>query len=53
MSFDVVIRGGTVYDGTGAGSHVADVGVKDGRIAAMRPSFTPTSATRPSAPVPS
>ena len=35
MSFDVVIRGGTVYDGTGPGGRVADVGVKDGRIAAI------------------
>ena len=35
MSFDVVIRGGTVYDGTGAEGRVADVGVKDGRIAAI------------------
>jgi hypothetical protein len=33
--FDVVIRGGTVYDGTGAEGRVADVGVKDGRIAAI------------------
>src|SRR6185503_3102653 len=35
MSFDIVIRGGTVYDGTGAEGRVADVGVKDGRIAAI------------------
>ena len=35
MSFDVVFRGGTVYDGTGAPGRVADVGVKDGRIAAI------------------
>ncbi len=35
MSFDLVIRGGTVYDGMGAEGRVADVGVKDGRIAAI------------------
>ncbi|WP_373278271.1 amidohydrolase family protein [Sphingobium fuliginis] len=31
--FDVVIRGGTIVDGTGAQPYVADVGVKDGVIA--------------------
>ena len=35
MSFDVVVRGGTVYDGTGADGRLADVGVKDGRVAAL------------------
>ncbi len=35
MSLDVVIRGGTVYDGTGAEGRIADVGVKDGRVAAI------------------
>jgi N-acyl-D-amino-acid deacylase len=32
MSYDVVIRGGTVIDGTGAPSRPADVAVLDGRI---------------------
>jgi N-acyl-D-aspartate/D-glutamate deacylase len=36
-NFDVVIRGGTVFDGTGAVPTVADVGVRDGKVAAMLP----------------
>ena len=31
--FDLVIRGGTIVDGTGAEPYVADIGVKDGVIA--------------------
>ncbi len=34
-SFDLVIRGGTVVDGTRIPRYVADVAVKDGRVAAI------------------
>ena len=33
--FDVIIRGGTVYDGTGAAGRRADVGIRGDRIAAV------------------
>ncbi len=32
---DIIIRGGTVYDGTGAKGRLADVAVKDGKITAI------------------
>ncbi len=32
MTADIVIRGGTVVDGTGATGRVADVAIADGRI---------------------
>ncbi len=35
MDFDLVIRGGSVLDGSGAPAVFADVGVRDGRIAAI------------------
>ena len=34
-NFDVVIRGGTVFDGTGAPGVRADVGIRDGAIASI------------------
>ncbi len=35
MAFDVIIRSGTVIDGTGAPARTADVGITDGRIIAV------------------
>jgi len=35
MSLDLVIRGATVYDGLGSPGLVADVGIRDGRIATI------------------
>ena len=35
QSFDIIIRGGTVYDGTGGPPRKADVGIKGDRIAAV------------------
>ena len=32
MEYDLVIRGGSVIDGTGAGARTADVGIRDGRV---------------------
>ena len=34
---DIVIRGGTVFDGTGADGRTLDLGIRDGRIAGMAP----------------
>lgn len=39
MAVDLVIRGGTVYDGSGAPGQVADVAVADGRIAEIGPNL--------------
>src|SRR5690348_6704173 len=45
QSFDVIIRGGTVYDGTGRAPVKADVGIKGDRIAAIGNLSRATSPT--------
>jgi N-acyl-D-amino-acid deacylase len=35
QSYDVILRGGTVYDGTGTPGRIADVGIRGDRIAAV------------------
>ena len=37
MSFDTIIRGGRWFDGTGAPSALRNIGIRDGRIAAVTP----------------
>ncbi len=41
MSHEIVLRGGTVIDGTGAEAFAADVGIDDGRITAVGPIAEP------------
>ncbi|MEV0440020.1 D-aminoacylase [Streptomyces spectabilis] len=42
---DHLITGATVVDGTGAAARVADVGIKDGRVAVVAPGVTQESRT--------
>lgn len=42
MTLDTVIVGATWFDGTGAPGRVADVGLKDGRVAAIGEPSLPT-----------
>ncbi len=43
---DILIRGGTVVDGTGAASYPADVRVRDGVIAEIAPGLSPAAGER-------
>ena len=44
MSYDLIIRNGLVYDGTGAPARIADIGVRDGKIAKIEPVISETRA---------
>jgi N-acyl-D-aspartate/D-glutamate deacylase len=44
--FDLLIRRGTVFDGTGAPSVVADVGIRDGRVAVVSDRALPADGCR-------
>ncbi|MGA9490050.1 MAG: amidohydrolase family protein [Mycobacterium sp.] len=37
VDFELVIRGGTVFDGTGAAPRTSDVGIRDRKVAAVAP----------------
>ena len=40
QSYDIIIRGGTIVDGSGGAPFVGDVGIKDGRIVTVTPQLT-------------
>ena len=44
-AYDLVIRGGTLYDGSGEAGHVADIAVKGDRIAAIGPQLSGKGTT--------
>jgi N-acyl-D-amino-acid deacylase len=44
MPYDIVIRGGVLYDGTGAPGTAGDVAIGDGRIAAIGPTLADAAA---------
>ena len=46
MSYDILLKGGTVIDGTGQERRVADVAIRDDRIAAVEPNIAPAEASR-------
>src|SRR5579863_8576922 len=44
MAWDILIRGGTVIDGSGAPGEIADVAIAEGRIARIGPALSGESA---------
>ncbi|MBX7082061.1 MAG: amidohydrolase family protein [Nannocystaceae bacterium] len=42
--FDLLLRGGLVFDGTGTPGRVADLGIRDGRVAAIAEHLDPAAA---------
>jgi len=50
MDYDLLIRNGRVVDGSGLPSYVADVGIKDGKIAQIGREKTRCQELFPQAP---
>ncbi len=46
MSYDILLKGGSVIDGTGQERRVADVAIRGDRIAAVEPNIAPAEASR-------
>jgi N-acyl-D-amino-acid deacylase len=44
MSFDILIRGGRIIDGSGAPATAGDIGIRDGHIVATAPSLADAAA---------
>ncbi|MEK9147942.1 MAG: D-aminoacylase, partial [Patescibacteria group bacterium] len=46
MAFDIVIKGGTIFDGSGASRYAADVAAQGGRIKDIAPDISERGATK-------